>query len=360
MDRIAVFGAGVAGATFVKAAKSDGTAITLVDPKDFVEVPYAVHRGLMDPDGFGRTIRRPISEHLGVEHVQAKLQTLAPGSALLDDGREIPFDQAVIATGSTIRGFDNLKVAERRSIEAREQEWRGEHDRLREVDSVIVIGGGPVGVELIGEIVSAFPDKQVTLIHGPDRLLPDFGAGIGDKARKVFEQRGVRVILGQRASAQGDGRTVELASGEMLEADVVYTATGIVIDTSYLGEHFADRVNDRGQVIVDEFLRVKGTAHIYAVGDINDVSGMKLGAFGADQAKRVAQNLDAQREGRPMKAFKPMTKAVGIVTLGTDAGVFKLPIGRFDPLHRLKQKDMFASRFFGSDAPAATTQEQAA
>jgi len=45
------------------------------------------------------------------------------------------------------------------------------------------------------------------------------------------------------------------AAIEVAEADLVYTATGISIDTSHMQEHFADRVNDRGQVEVDEFLR---------------------------------------------------------------------------------------------------------
>ena len=77
----------------------------------------------MDPEGFGKTVRAPSRSSSAVDHVQAKLAELRAGSALLDDGREVAFDYAVLATGSTIRGFDALKVAELSTQAEREAEW---------------------------------------------------------------------------------------------------------------------------------------------------------------------------------------------------------------------------------------------
>ena len=154
MTTIAVFGAGLAGSSFVK-AYSGFADVVLVDPKDYFEVPFAQPRALMDPDGFGAGTRRSLADVLPVEHRMAKLSELHATAARLDDGSELTFDVGVVATGSTIRGFGNLKVAERRSMDERANEWRQEHERLTAARSVVVIGGGPSGVELAGEIIDA-------------------------------------------------------------------------------------------------------------------------------------------------------------------------------------------------------------
>ena len=349
MRRIAVFGAGLAGISFIKTFRKGSTAadIILVDPKDYVEIPFAMPRALVAPEALGPSPRRPITEMLDVEHRQAKLAELRADSALLDDGGELRFDTAVLATGSTIRGFGNLKVAETRSLDERTREWQAEHDRLVDAGSVVVIGGGPIGVELASEIGYTFPDKQLTLIHATDRLLPALGEGVGKKARRVLEEMGARVVLGHRAEVAEDGRSVTLDDGEAIEADLVYTATGIALDTSYMTAHFAGALDDRGRIRVDQYLRVVGHEHIYAVGDINDVPGIKLGAFAGQQGDRAAGNVAAALSGGSMKLFKGTTRAVGLVTLGQKAGVFKAPIGRFDPMHRMKQRDFFVPRYLG-------------
>ena len=57
MKQVAVFGAGIAGSTFIREMATAPVEITLVDPKDYVEVPFASLRALMDPEGFGKTVR---------------------------------------------------------------------------------------------------------------------------------------------------------------------------------------------------------------------------------------------------------------------------------------------------------------
>jgi NADH dehydrogenase FAD-containing subunit len=81
------------------------------------------------------------------------------------------------------------------------------------------------------------------------------------------------------------------------------------------------------------------------LGDINDLPSIKLGAFAARQAKLTARNIAALLENRPLKAFKPMTGTIGLVTLGKKGGIAQLPFGRFDPLIATKQKDLFVSRY---------------
>ena len=66
MTRVVVIGGGIAGLTFARKAARTDWHVTLVEPREYFEVPFAALRALMDPDGFGRRIRRPYAELLEV------------------------------------------------------------------------------------------------------------------------------------------------------------------------------------------------------------------------------------------------------------------------------------------------------
>ena len=360
MQQVVVFGAGVAGASFIKATTTAPVDMTLVDPKDYVELPYPMLRALTDFTGLATMVRRPISDELGVPHIQAKLETLSGHTALLDDGQEIGFDYAILATGSTVRGFESLKLARERTLEERAAEWRMHADLLLHAKDVIIVGGGPVGVELAGEIREAYPAKHVTLIEAGDRLLAALGQWASKKARRVLEGQGVQVMTGQRTAVEADGHTVRLESGEARRADLVYEALGIEIDTSYLESEFREALTPMRAVRVDRLLRVVGSENIFALGDINDTPEIKLGVFATRQARLTARNLNSLLRDQDLRPYRPTKGAMGFVTLGRGAGIAQLPVGRFDPLVRMKQKDLFLSRFFSAEVRVPRTAETVA
>ena len=70
---------------------------------------------------------------------------------------------------------------------------QAEHERLVAAESILVVGGGIVGVELAGEVIVNFPQKLVTLVCAGDRLIPDKPPSIGHRARHFLEERNVKV-----------------------------------------------------------------------------------------------------------------------------------------------------------------------
>ncbi len=71
---------------------------------------------------------------------------------------------------------------------------QAEHKRLLAAPSVLIIGGGIVGVELAGEVVTHMPPgKKVTLVTSRDRLIADKPGHIGERSQAWLEKRGVRV-----------------------------------------------------------------------------------------------------------------------------------------------------------------------
>jgi pyruvate/2-oxoglutarate dehydrogenase complex dihydrolipoamide dehydrogenase (E3) component len=133
--------------------------------------------------------------------------------------------------------------------------------------SLVVLGGGSVGVEL-GQVFARF-GSQVTVVEGADRLLPLEEPEAGDVVAKVFGREGIRVCTGQHATEAGhDGGafTLALGSGERLTSDALLIATGRRTDLAAAGT---------GAVGIDETLRaipvddhLRAAPGVWALGDI--------------------------------------------------------------------------------------------
>jgi len=141
---------------------------------------------------------------------------------ILDSGETIDFTHLVLAIGLPGRyplGIDNLQREQALPYFATLQA------RVNQANNVLVIGGGPVGIEVALDVASVYPEKSVTLIHSRDRLAGKYGANLHDACLKVLEGESVRVILGERPAVDGTraaaGEKVTLSTGETVLADVV-------------------------------------------------------------------------------------------------------------------------------------------
>lgn len=75
------------------------------------------------------------------------------------------------------------------------------HDAIAAAPSVLVIGGGPTGVEVVGEVATEFPTKPLTIVQSGDRLLPDLSPKMSAAALKWFQGRdNVKVGRGRRTA----------------------------------------------------------------------------------------------------------------------------------------------------------------
>lgn len=114
---------------------------------------------------------------------------------LLESGQKLPYAYLAIATG-----FQQALPARMTSADRCEacKDIRDLRAKIERADKIAVVGGGPVGVQLSTDIRSAFPDKDVLLVHSRHRLLTNFGERLSDFVASRLENMGVKVMLEER------------------------------------------------------------------------------------------------------------------------------------------------------------------
>jgi len=232
-------------------------------------------------------------------------------------GEVLSAERAVIvATGSKaamppIDGLDEIEAWNNRDATTAKQV----------PESMIVLGGGPVGSELAQAWASL--GTEVTLVEGGDRLLsreePFAGEEVAESLRGTF---GVDVRIGSLVESvkagDGGGAIATLKGGDTVEAAEILIAVGRVPHTADLDLDAAGvEPNDHGFLETDDRMRVGGRDWLYAIGDVN---GRALFThMGKYQAWVAAENLlgretaaTAEGIGSPRVTFTdPQVAAAG-------------------------------------------------
>lgn len=145
--------------------------------------------------------------------------------------------------------------------------------KINSAKSVLIVGGGPTGVELAGEIATDFPEKKVILVHRGSRLLEFIGLKASQKALDWLISKKVEVILDETINLNTiSDPIIQTPSGEIITADCHFVCTGKPTGSSWLrGTIVQNNLDMQGRLMVDENLRVRGHKNIFAVGDITNI-----------------------------------------------------------------------------------------
>jgi NADH dehydrogenase FAD-containing subunit len=334
---VAIYGGGIAGAVLANRLSRDFD-VTLVAPVDFFEVPMAAPRNLVRPS-FADDAIVPFSAALPhVTYVRGRLVELQREASIVEDaGRQmrISADVSVLATGSQ---FANpLMRAAAGAAEERRAFYGRFNKRLEEAQKILIVGGGPIGVEVAGEISEAYPEKSVTLVEGGPRLLRGTSEALAAHVTAVLSARGVSIHTGDHLDGEAPGAeifapggTVRTHGGRAIEYDLALWCIGGRPNTGYMRPHYSTALDEAGRIQVAPTLRVIGEANLFAVGDVNDLPENKM-AFHIQKQVQVAEaNIRSVLSGRVMDSdLKTYLAKTGdptmVVTLGSRAGVSHLP-----------------------------------
>ncbi|KAL1864578.1 hypothetical protein Daus18300_007594 [Diaporthe australafricana] len=248
--------------------------------------------------------------------VQAKVVSLKSKELTLDrewqGSKQLPFEYLVAATGTRLASPGSMPSDDKApAVEYLKKYNQG----IKNSKSVILIGGGAVGVQMACDLKEVYPDKEVTLVHSREHIMPVYHERLSDMIKERFAELGVKFVGGSRVNIPAEGYPlggtggepipVSLQDGRTLTADFVVQATGQIPNTQFLKD-LAPSSNDSLLNPKNGFIRVKPTLqfqdqaypHLYALGDVADSGAHKAARPGFAQAVAVAKNIQAMVEGK--------------------------------------------------------------
>ena len=342
-SRIVVLGGGIAGLTATRELERlfrgrRDVEITLVSRDNFLHLTpllFEACSGVLELRHCAQPIRPCLRYARFVEATVEAVdieRRIVRAAALAGEIYELPYDQLVVALGAStnlalIPGSANaltfktpadalllrnhlIECLERADVET-------DRRRRAQLLSLVVIGGGLVGCELLGEL-TAFADDvlryypqirrtelRFDLFEVGDRLLPESTPRLGDYAARILRGRGAALHLS--TAVRGIEPGAVHAKDVDIEADTIILAAGIapsVVAAAIGVEH--DR---RGRITTDATLRSVSNPEVWAIGDcaaIPDPSGHPYPALAQHalrEARAVAHNIYAVDAGQPASAF---------------------------------------------------------
>ncbi|GAA0330416.1 FAD-dependent oxidoreductase [Actinoallomurus spadix] len=358
---VAVIGGGYGGAAVAKALESEADVV-LIDPREAFVNAAASLRALTRPDWAGNMFFPFETLLTKGTLIRDRAVSVDTGGVTLASGERVAADYLVLATGSSY-AYPAKPASD--SIGAAMDDLRRTHKELRQADKVLILGAGPVGLELAGEIKEVWPDKHVTIADPAEELLPGFQPEVVEDLRGQLDALGVELRLGTGLAAppntetgRADAFTVTTTGGDQITADIWFRAYGKRTNSDYLADGRLTTLNAQGQVPVTESLNVKGYDHVYAVGDITDVAEAKMAGYAMQHAEVVATNISARLNGEePTATYQPLPFPMILLPLGPNGGVGQLPspdgpfVAPASMVSEYKGTDLFTARFIEQFGP---------
>jgi NADH dehydrogenase FAD-containing subunit len=338
--------------------------VTLVEPRDAFVHNVAALRALVDPDWLPR-IFLPYERLLANGRViRDRAVRVDERSVTLASGEQLEPDHIVLATGSTYpypakTGTDDTHTAVDR--------YRESHAQLAHAGRVLILGAGPTGLELAGEISDRWPDKPITILEPePEILAGPYRQELRDEVRRQLAERGVEFVLGDPLVVEPETQPVSFGrfvvvtrSGRAVEGEIWFRCYGLAPVSDYLAGGLAGTRLRDGSIEVTPQLQVVGQTNVFALGDAA-AADLKTAGRAGRQAEVVVGNIRALIEGGELVAYEPMPPAI-VIPLGPSGGASELPgqdeIAGAETTASIKGEHMFVDLYrqqFGLEAPTST------
>ncbi|HXF31550.1 MAG TPA: NAD(P)/FAD-dependent oxidoreductase [Solirubrobacterales bacterium] len=371
--RVVVIGGGFGGLNAVRGLREAPVEVTLVDRQNFhlfQPLVYQVATGALASAEVAAPLRAVLKRQANARVLLANAEGFDLGRRevvlgdLLDGEaeRRLPYDTLVVAGGShysyfghddwrefapelkSIGGALKIRTSLLSAFEAAELE--ADPERRRAWLTFAVVGAGPTGVEMAGQIAelardtlrgnfraSAPENARIVLLDGADRVLPAFPQGLSGHAARALEALGVEPLPGRTVvDVDAESVTWEEQGGERtrLPTRTVVWAAGVTASrlSELLAEASGAEIDKAGRVAVGPDLTLAGHPEVIALGDmvsVRDADGRPLALPGLapvaiQQGRYVSKAIVARLQGRRPRPFHYLDKG-NLATIGRSKAV---------------------------------------
>jgi NADH dehydrogenase len=344
---VVIIGSGFGGLFAAKALKRAPVRVTLIDRTNhhlFQPLLYQVATGILSEGQIAPPIRDVLRKHRALRVVLAEVNTIDPTARTVTaravDGHTLTFtyDSLIMAGGaaSTYYGHDEFRRAAcgMKSLDDalylrgeifgafEEAEWEEDEARRRALMTFVVVGGGPTGVEMAGQLKELSRralernfrridphTTRVVLVEGGDGLLASMGPRVSRMTARDLRRMGVEVHLGAMVTdIDDDGVKLTQSDGTLLSIPSVTKVWAAGTSGSPLGAHLASatgaKLDRQGRVQVAPDCSVPDHPEIFVIGDLmalDDLPALAEVAMqsGAHAAHTITRRVRGKTGSKP-------------------------------------------------------------
>lgn len=365
--RMVILGGGFAGINLIKRLSKERVQLVLFDRNNyhtFQPLLYQVATAGLEPDSIADPLRKQLEPVKNFYFRMGEVFSIHPEEKLIKtEIGTLTYDYLVIATGTKTNFFGNNSIMQNafplkqipQALDLRSHLLQNfeaanisrDQRELKSRMTIVVVGGGPTGVEVSGAIGELkknvlpndypeleFREMRIILLEGLDRLLTGMSEKSGEKALKYLKNFDVDVRLNTMVKNY-DGLVVKLDDGEVIHTHTLIWAAGVQ-------GNFPDGLPEesivKGRLIVNPYNQVKGYKEIFAIGDIASMVSEEypkghpqVAQVAIQMGKHLAKNLKRMLRGENMVEFKYHDKG-SMATIGRNKAVVdigKLTFGGF-------------------------------
>lgn len=364
MKRIIIIGGGFGGLKLAECLNNTRFEILLIDKLNhhqFQPLFYQVATAGLEPSSISFPLRGIFHHSKNVRIRYAEVLVVMPEkNCVLTTIGELRYDFLVVATGVTTNFFGNKNLetwtypmkSTSEAINIRQHVLQNFEDALVADDddrtglmNVVIVGGGPTGVELSGAFAEMkrhvfpkdypeldFSKMNVMLLEGSGKTLGNMSEQSSSKSKQYLEELGVKVMVNTRVKDY-DGKKVLLEDGSFIASNTVIWAAGIRGNAI---EGIPPAAIVRGNRLkVSRFNLVEGCHNIYAIGDIAFMTTEKypqahpqVANVALSQAKLLSKNFKRILKSQPLAPYEYKDKG-SMATIGKHKAVVDLSFMHF-------------------------------
>ncbi len=315
--KVVIIGGGFAGLFLAESLNKDFNVI-LIDSKPFFEFTPGILRTIVEPKHADKiqVMYKKILKN--TEFILDSVKSVNDKKVKLENSDELSYDYLVICSGS---GYREPIKEQRVVLASRANTLVDAHQQVELAESICIIGGGTVGVELAAEIGSKYNGKKINLVHSRERLMERNHSKSSDYASYFLKKNGVNVIFNERV-INGDGKSVETDKGTKIDSNIVFSCMGIKPNSDFMIGKMKKYIDEKGFILVNDSLQVEGFNNIFAVGDVNSSKVEKTAQNAKNEVKIVVDNILALENGKELTKYNEERTPV-VISLGKYNGILE-------------------------------------
>ena len=362
--RVLVLGGGFAGIGAAHKLKKSDADVVVVDKHDyhtFQPLLYQVATGLLEQPAVGHPIRDLFHKQDNVRIHQDEVTAIDLDARRVEfsELEALGYDYLVLGLGAEVNFFGVEGAAEHAfplytltdAVRLKNhvlKTWEEADRKPALVEdgalNVVVVGGGPTGVETAGAMAELYngvfkkdyPDvpegaATITLVEAGSEIFPMFKPDIREYTVGALEKRGVDVQTGDVVESISPTR-VKLKSGDELEAHTLVWGAGL--QGNELVRSLGLELGRGNRVGVDEELRIPSHPEVYAVGDVAAITDAKteqvlpqLGSVALQSGEHAGETIAQLIAGKETKPFKYRDKGT-MAAIGRGSAVVQMLGGK--------------------------------